>query len=193
MLFITSALWGLIHSLVASIRVKEAARRSFGDTVMNWYRLAYNIFAVLTFLPVIALAAILPDHGLYAIREPWVVVTLIIQLSALIALVVGVFQTDVWSFIGLRQILGGESGGRIVKSGLYRYVRHPLYTAGLVFIWLAPAMTINRFVLFSSLTLYIIIGAYFEERKLTREFGMDYIEYKAKTPMLVPFFQIKRD
>jgi protein-S-isoprenylcysteine O-methyltransferase Ste14 len=107
--------------------------------------------------------------------------------------VVGVFQTDVWSFMGLRQIMGGKSESRIMTGGLYRYIRHPLYTAGLVFIWLTPAMTLNRLVLYFSLTLYIMIGAYFEERKLLREFGSDYYEYQARTPMLVPFLQKRRN
>lgn len=193
LLVIASALWGLVHSLIASSRSKDAAHRTFGDSAIKWYRLTYNLIAVVTFLPVLALAALLPDRPLYEISGPWVDVTLIIQLMALIALVVGVIQTDVWSFIGLRQIMGGEGESRIVTGGLYRYVRHPLYTAGLVFIWLTPVMTLNRFVLYISLTLYILIGVYFEERKLLGEFGSEYQEYRARTPMLVPFFQINRN
>jgi methanethiol S-methyltransferase len=187
LLVIASALWGLVHSLLASSNVKDAFHHAFGDTAKNWYRLLYNLFAVVSFLPVMALASQLPDRPLYVIPEPWVNVTLIIQLMAVVALVVGVFQTDVWSFIGLRQIMSGELESRIVTGGLYRYVRHPLYIAGLVFIWLTPAMTLNRLVLYISLTLYILIGAYFEERKLLREFGREYYEYQARTPMLIPF------
>jgi protein-S-isoprenylcysteine O-methyltransferase Ste14 len=193
LLVVASALWGLFHSLFVSSSVKDAAQRAFGDPAMNWYRLAYNLFAVMSFLPVMALASLLPDRQIYTIPEPWVNVTLFIQLMAVVALVVGVFQTDVWSFMGLRQIMGGKSESRIMTGGLYRYIRHPLYTAGLVFIWLTPAMTLNRLVLYFSLTLYIMIGAYFEERKLLREFGSDYYEYQARTPMLVPFLQKRRN
>ena len=74
----------------------------------------------------------------------------------------------------------------MVTTGLYRYVRHPLYSAGLVFIWLTPEMSLNFLVLYISLTIYIVIGAYFEERKLIREFGKSYEDYQVKTPMLVP-------
>jgi protein-S-isoprenylcysteine O-methyltransferase Ste14 len=105
---------------------------------------------------------------------------------AALALVVGVFQTDIGSFIGLKQVMGGTTDTNIVTGGLYRYVRHPLYTAGLVFIWLTPVMTLNRLVLYLSLTIYILIGVYFEERKLMREFGNDYEDYRLKTPMLNP-------
>jgi protein-S-isoprenylcysteine O-methyltransferase Ste14 len=69
---------------------------------------------------------------------------------------------------------------------LYRWVRHPLYTAGLLFIWLTPIMTLNTLVVFIAATVYILVGAFFEERKLEREFGQAYREYKAATPMLIP-------
>jgi protein-S-isoprenylcysteine O-methyltransferase Ste14 len=113
-------------------------------------------------------------------------ITLIVQLLAVIVLAIGVFQTDVWSFIGLSQIIGRQSNENIVTGGLYKYVRHPLYSAGLVFLWLTPVMTVNRLVLYLCLTLYIFIGVRFEERKLIREFGQDYLEYKSRTPMLIP-------
>ena len=73
-----------------------------------------------------------------------------------------------------------------MTGGLYRYVRHPLYTAGLVFIWLLPIMTCNLLALNIGLTAYIIVGAYFEERKLLLEFGDAYAEYRQQTPMLIP-------
>jgi methanethiol S-methyltransferase len=69
---------------------------------------------------------------------------------------------------------------------LYRWVRHPLYTAGLLFIWLTPVMTQNTLVVIIAASVYIVVGAFYEERKLEREFGAAYSEYKSKTPMLIP-------
>ena len=186
LLVFASALWGLVHSVTASVKFKEAVCRVFGVKSMNWYRLIYNIFSTITFLPLLVLAVALPDRFLYEIPDPWVDITLIIQLMAAIALLVGVLQTDVWSFLGIKQLTGGSMESRIVTGGLYRFVRHPLYSAGLVFIWLTPVMTVNRLVLFLSLTIYIIIGAYYEERKLKREFGKEYEDYQTRTPMLIP-------
>lgn len=185
-LILASALWGFIHSLTASLKTKEAVSRTFGPAVMNWFRLSYNMFSVISFLPVFILAVILPDRPLYAIPDPWADITTILRLMAVVALFSGVIQTDVWSFLGLRQITGGQSESTMVTSGLYRFVRHPLYSAGLVFIWLTPEMSLNRLVLYFSLTIYILIGTYFEERKLIREFGKPYEDYQSKTPMLVP-------
>jgi len=41
-------------------------------------------------------------------------------------------------------------------------------------------------VAYLAFTLYILVGVYFEERKLLREFGQEYAEYRSITPMLIP-------
>jgi protein-S-isoprenylcysteine O-methyltransferase Ste14 len=80
----------------------------------------------------------------------------------------------------------------LVTDGFYRYVRHPLYTAGLVIIWLIPIMTWNLLALIIGLTAYIFFGIYFEERKLLQEFGESYREYRQHTPMLIPGLKFSR-
>ena len=60
------------------------------------------------------------------------------------------------------------------------------YTFGLLFIWLTPVVTLNSLTVYIGATIYILVGAYFEERKLLREFGEAYAEYKRTTPMLIP-------
>jgi protein-S-isoprenylcysteine O-methyltransferase Ste14 len=106
-------------------------------------------------------------------------------LSALL-LVVAVLQTDTLSFVGLRQLFEEEKPGKLIKRGFYSSMRHPLYTFGLLFLWLSPSMTVNSLIVYLSLTVYILIGAYFEERKLLREFGQEYADYKSVTPMIIP-------
>jgi protein-S-isoprenylcysteine O-methyltransferase Ste14 len=41
-------------------------------------------------------------------------------------------------------------------------------------------------IVYAVLTLYVGIGIIFEERKLLREFGKEYADYKSTTPMLLP-------
>ncbi len=182
------ALYGILHSVLASKGAKILAQRWFGAAAGRGYRLAYNLFAVVSLLPVLALPVLLPDSPLYRIPSPWAYLALAVQGLALLALLVGLWQTGVWSFLGLEQLLRpvGSGDARLVVSGLYRWVRHPLYTAGLVFLWFSPIMTVNLLALYAGLTLYLVIGAFFEERKLLRGFGEDYADYQKKTPMLVP-------
>jgi protein-S-isoprenylcysteine O-methyltransferase Ste14 len=159
----------------------------FGSIASRWYRFAYNVFAGVTLLPVLATPAMLPDQRLYTISPPWIAFSIAGQILAVVGLAAGLLQTGIWSFLGLRQIVANQTEPpELFVRGLYRYVRHPLYTAGLVFIWLTPVMTLNLLALNVGLSAYIIMGAKFEERKLRREFGQAYAEYQAKVPMLLP-------
>jgi protein-S-isoprenylcysteine O-methyltransferase Ste14 len=180
--------YGFVHSLLATLVAKARARQWFGASADRWYRLAYNAFGILTFLPILGLVAAYPGERLYVIPAPWTYITLAGQLLALLALGVGLLQTGIWSFLGFEQMLvtGSTSQPEMVTSGLYRWVRHPLYTAGLAFIWLTPIMTSGLLALNIGLTLYLVVGAIYEERKLVREFGDAYTRYQKQTPMLIP-------
>jgi protein-S-isoprenylcysteine O-methyltransferase Ste14 len=193
-LILSVFLWGIVHSILASQGTKAWLRCRFGEGVMRFYRFGYNLFAALSFLPVLWLAAVLPDRDLYRIPSPWLYLTLAGQLLAVVLEGIGLLQTDTLSFIGLRQLIEGEEKpAPLVMRGLYRWVRHPLYTAGLLFLWLTPVMTVNLLTLCAAATIYIIVGAYFEERKLLREYGAAYAEYQASTPMLIPGLWFRRD
>lgn len=180
------ALWGIVHSWLASLGFKEFIRRSLGNGFMKLYRLLYNLFAVISILPVLYLMVALPNKMLYQIPSPWNSLMRVAQGISVIFLFVAVLQTDLLSFIGLRQLIEAEKRGSLVTSGFYHFMRHPLYTFGLLVLWLSPSMTMNSFVICIALTIYILIGIYFEERKLLREFRKEYADYKSVTPMLIP-------
>ncbi|MCX6034825.1 MAG: isoprenylcysteine carboxylmethyltransferase family protein [Chloroflexi bacterium] len=188
-LVLSVLLWGLLHSLFASHKAKELARQVFGPRVNRFYRLAYNVFAGVSFLPVLAVMFLVPDRTLYLVPLPWSGLMVLGELLAVAALVIGFRQTDAWEFLGLRQPGESDKPSKLTASGLYQYVRHPLYSAGLAFIWLLPLMTVNVLAVNIALTIYVITGAYFEERKLRGEFGQDYADYMAVTPMFIPFLK----
>lgn len=191
-LVLSVVVWGIVHSWLASFRAKERFKRIFGKSVDRFYRFGYNVFSVISFLPVLGFMVVLPDQALYSIPAPWVYLTLFGQGLAALILVVGVLQTDTLAFIGVKQLFGAEESSALVTRGLYRLVRHPLYTGGLLFIWLTPSMTVNRLAVITAATVYILVGAFFEERKLLRLFGQDYADYKSVTPMLLPGIKRKR-
>ena len=77
---------------------------------------------------------------------------------------------------------------KIVTTGVYSIVRHPQYLGGLLahvgFSFLLSGV-------YSLLSTPLIVAVvYFisrkEERELTKEFGQEYLDYKLKTPMLLP-------
>lgn len=185
-LILSIIVWGVVHSVTASLGFKDSLRRTFGPGFMKFYRLLYNVFSVVSFAPILYLSAVLPTQSLYRVTSPLNYLMLAGQGLSALLLLVAVLQTDTLSFVGLRQLIEEEKPGRLVTKGFYRYMRHPLYTFGLLFLWLSPSVSVNSFVLYASLTIYIFVGVYFEERKLLREFGQEYADYKSVTPMIVP-------
>ena len=79
---------------------------------------------------------------------------------------------------------------QLVTTGIYRFIRHPLYSTGFMLffglgllsgIW--PALVLSIIVLF---TLYI--RSFEEERRLVAEFGERYIVYRERTGAFFPTF-----
>ncbi len=183
-LLLALAIWGVVHSFLASHLAKDLFRLKAGS--MDFYRLTYNIFAAISFAPILYLMKTLPDKPAYQVPAPWSYLMLGGQIFAALMLMLAFLQTDSLSFVGLRQLFETQKSGALITRGLYRVVRHPLYTFGLLFIWLTSSVTQNSLTVYLGATIYTLIGAYFEERKLLREFGDSYADYKKNTPMLIP-------
>ncbi|HUZ13590.1 MAG TPA: isoprenylcysteine carboxylmethyltransferase family protein [Caulobacteraceae bacterium] len=100
-----------------------------------------------------------------------------------------------WARIHLGSLWSGsvtrKQDHRVIDTGPYRLVRHPIYT-GLLFstvVWAVqiaePAALLG--VAFAILAFWL--KARLEERFLARELGQDaYAAYRRRTPMLVPFW-----
>lgn len=187
------AVWGIVHSILASTKFKQFLRGLFGDGLMIGYRFAYNVFSLVTFAPIYLLVKILPDTQLYNVLPPWFYVMLAGQGLSALLLLYSFLQTGPLSFVGLSQFWEGEKPSALVTGGMYRLVRHPLYLFSLLVLWLSPSMSVNNLIFYIALTAYIFIGAYFEERKLLREFGANYAKYKSATPMMIPGLVFKRN
>jgi protein-S-isoprenylcysteine O-methyltransferase Ste14 len=185
--------FGVIHTILAANRVKNWARRRWGTQLVDrWYRLFFSLAGAVTFAPLLLLTQFLPDRALYRIPAPWVWLTSGLQLAALIVFIVALLQTDVWRFIGLRQLLRGgkpipvDQHERLVTSGPYSRVRHPLYSTVIVAMWLWPDMTVNRATFFAVSMAYFFLGSIPEEEKLLQEFGDAYRRYRQVVPRLIP-------
>jgi protein-S-isoprenylcysteine O-methyltransferase len=77
---------------------------------------------------------------------------------------------------------------RVVQSGIYRYLRHPAYTGGLL-ILLAYGILFGHWVSFAFMTLSfagIIRRIFIEEEALQQSLGEEYLEYMKRTWRLIP-------
>jgi methanethiol S-methyltransferase len=192
-------LWAGLHSLTSARRVKGQIARLLGQTAYEGlYRLLYNLFALLTFLPVFYLYMRLPDVVLWRVPRPWNLLASLLQLTGLIGLLYAIWQTDFFAFAGLKQayrylrrqpVNASDSqtlGESLVVTGLYRYIRHPLYSFSMLFLWANPTMTRNSLVLAVTFSLYFLLGSMLEERRLGQQFGEAYRTYQAQVPRFIP-------
>lgn len=75
-------------------------------------------------------------------------------------------------------------GFRLV--GLYKIVRHPLMMGFLIAFWSTPDLTVGHLFFALMVSLYIMMGVWFEERDLVREHGENYLRYRRAVRAVVP-------
>jgi protein-S-isoprenylcysteine O-methyltransferase Ste14 len=101
------------------------------------------------------------------------------------------FLIDHFDLFGLKQVWR-RLNDRAYRApvfrtpSLYKLVRHPLYIGWLTIFWAAPTMTVAHLVFALMTTAYILIAIRWEEKDLVDAFGDVYLDYRARTPMLIP-------
>jgi len=202
------ALFALIHTLLASLKVKNYIASRIGN-LMAFYRLAYNIF-FLWLLWCLYDNLPRPDFELYDLSFPYDFLILIPQFLALGGIIWTLKYFSGSEFLGLTQIKRciasrSNSGGSSFENfaspsvpeanapdekltlrieGPYKVVRHPLYLFTILFLMLRPTMDLFYLVFLIFLIVYFYIGSFYEERKLVSLFGDQYRKYQSSVPRL---------
>lgn len=109
--------------------------------------------------------------------------------NQLLGIIVGVagFGVMIWAWWLFKKfdtaICPTEKTDRLVKSGIYRYSRNPMYL-GMVGMLSALAIFVGTLPFYLAAAAYfIVINGFFcpyEENKLTEAFGDEYLNYKRK-------------
>jgi methanethiol S-methyltransferase len=186
--------YGVIRSWLASWRTRKLAKRLLGEKIYRAYRLFLTIFTIVGGLVLIYMVDTLPDVMIYSFGMPWVLVTIPVQVLCFAGGLASLRQTDIWDLTGIRRLFRPEVEREqaLVISGMYYWVRHPLYLCVLLFVWLMPVNTWNILAFNVGITILITIGVMREEKRLLKKFGEDYAEYQKRVPMLFPGFWLKR-
>jgi protein-S-isoprenylcysteine O-methyltransferase Ste14 len=84
---------------------------------------------------------------------------------------------------------GIESTTTLVMQGVYKYIRHPLYSSLLLFGWgvFFKAPSLLGGVLVVATSVFLIFTAGVEEVENLCKFGDDYATYMKTTKMFIPF------
>lgn len=84
---------------------------------------------------------------------------------------------------------GIEKTTTLVKSGIYKYIRHPLYSSLILLIWgvFLKGISIVPMVIAIFATLIVVITAIVAEKENLQRFGDEYADYMHSTKMFIPF------
>jgi protein-S-isoprenylcysteine O-methyltransferase Ste14 len=183
------SLWiafGVLHSVLAGAwfkrRMQQLLQRNF-----KYYPLAYSIFAAVTMTGILLYQYHIPGKLLFT-TPLWLIVPAGIGTSAGVIIMGMMIWKYFYYLSGISVFFTKEPPAVLQLGGLHRYVRHPLYTGTLLFIW-------SLFLLFPYtkhllaciiITAYTLYGVQLEEKKLVAQYGEAYIKYRKRTPMLIP-------
>jgi protein-S-isoprenylcysteine O-methyltransferase Ste14 len=176
-----------LHSFLASLTAKRAARRRFGDLVDPWYPVFFSAVAVVTVLPMAALLAIFPGKMLYVIPAPWfwlfIAAQILVGIGSLRA-----FLDAPHRFLIRAQLAGQQSPDSfsLAIRGIYCRIRDPFLLSGFLLIWLTPFMTENLLIAYLMITVYLFLGSIHWESRLVFQFGQAYLAYKSEVPRMIP-------
>jgi protein-S-isoprenylcysteine O-methyltransferase Ste14 len=176
-----------LHSFLAGLTAKRAARRRFGDRVDPWYPVFFSAISFVAVLPLAALLAIFPGRVLYVIPAPWfwlfVFAQILVGIGSLRA-----FLDAPHRFLIRAQLAGPQSPDSfpLAIRGIYCRIRDPFLLSGFLLIWLTPFMTENLLAVYLLITVYLFLGSLHWESRLAHQFGQAYQAYRSEVPRMIP-------
>ncbi|MBI5934305.1 MAG: isoprenylcysteine carboxylmethyltransferase family protein [Chloroflexi bacterium] len=85
-------------------------------------------------------------------------------------------------------LLAFEKTTQLVVTGIYRYIRHPLYSSLLLLTWgiffKAPSLVGGALAV--AATIFLVYTAKADEEECVRYFGQEYLEYIKRTRRFIP-------
>jgi protein-S-isoprenylcysteine O-methyltransferase Ste14 len=86
-------------------------------------------------------------------------------------------------------LLAFEKTTQLVTTGIYRYIRHPLYSSLLLLAWgiFFKAPSFAGGTLAALAAIFLVYTAKADERECVQFFGEEYLEYMKRTKRFIPF------
>ena len=178
----------IVHSIIASLGLKNWVSKHHPGW-MPAYRLGFNLIAVVLLLGPLWMVHIFRGELLWQWQGYEKIIANSLRFSAIAGFLWTLKYYDGSEILGTRQLKQGEKSVEDQEhfhiSPIHRYVRHPWYFLGMVYIW-AGDMGAAWLISCIMLSLYFIIGSRLEERKLLAYHGETYTRYTKAVPGLFP-------
>lgn len=178
----------IMHSLLASLWLKGLIAINM-PSLMPWYRLIFNGFALLALLPILQFINLLSGEFVWAWSADWLWLSYSLAALSVVGFMHSLKFYDMQEFIGIRQLkehsITIEDQEHLQISPYHRFVRHPWYFFAVVLIW---TRNMDTAWLLSSLclTAYFWLGSKLEDRKLIQYYGDSYALYARKVNAIFP-------
>jgi len=183
----TALLWGIyffLHSYLASVNCKDWVERNL-PRIKKSYRLIYNGISVFGLVPILYFLASTSSNFLFEKTTLSKYVALMLATWGIIIVKTAFKTYSTKEFIGINN---SYSKSEFVKTGLLKYMRHPIYTGTILItlgFWLFIPSILNLTTVFC-IFIYLVFGIRLEEEKLINEFGEEYENFQQEVPMLFP-------
>lgn len=186
-------LYAIVHSLMASKQFKRAVKHRFGERAYDGlYRIVYNIIAIVLVIPVL-LFIWLRGTPVYTVPQSLWPLFDLLQIIGLLGIFISLIQINLGHFLGISQAVAyfrGESlplpQEKLSIHGIYTLIRHPLYLFSMLAIWPIYPMTDLLLIFNIAVTIYFVVGARLEEKRLLEAFGEEYALYQRRVPAFLP-------
>jgi len=177
----------VLHSVLATTTVKRWAAENFWF-LSRYYRLCYTLFAFAGLVALLLFMRSLPTQLVFVPNSISKGAGILLGLSGLVLMLLCISRYFV-SLSGITSLFRETPcSGKLIVSGVHRYVRHPLYLGTFAFVWgiflYFPLYTL--LISFLIITIYTVMGIRWEEQKLVAEFGEEYRKYQREVPKLIP-------
>ena len=185
-------LWCTLHSALISTTVTDFAKKKLGGG-FRFYRLFYNVVSLVTLIPLVYYSHMLREAPVFRWEGSMRIVQVFLVAVSVYLFVAGGRHYSWARFWGIAQVKAGSSladSSTFVVSGIHRIIRHPWYLGGILIVW-AQDMSVSTILINMVISVYFMIGAVLEERKLVIEFGEKYREYQRTVSMLFPWRWLK--
>jgi protein-S-isoprenylcysteine O-methyltransferase Ste14 len=177
-----TALWCLWHSLLATHRWRALVQRLFP----RWHafsRVIYVLGSTLTLAVLMAWLRSVPEQVLWEWKGPWALARWLGLAEAAFLFWAGARAFDNRHFLGLAQLRDYAAGRQPAEppfraEGILGVIRHPWYSGTLLLlVFMLPWTNVNL-AWRGVFLLYTLVGCELEERKLLRDIGAPYAEYR---------------
>jgi len=181
LIWLSGMLFAIFHSLTAAQSCKAwFYRHGMGETK---YRFLYSLISIFTTVIWVYYVHQLADVPLYQTDGIARLLLLALQIIG-VALALAAFQPiDGLVFLGLRKAQAASDP--FVVRGIYRWLRHPMYSGAMLILLAMPEQTTNGLHFSLLVCAYFIIGSHFEEARMLAEHP-DYADYRQRVPAFIP-------